>query len=318
MRHMSLLKGVASAASARASWCKGRTLLAAFLLTGGAAVQAQGVHTTARCEAPNPPPPREGPELALPRHERAVWLGGGDIKTEFWAEKWQKNEIGFHLSDVHPQLVKYGNLMLEDGVSAPYFPKRILIPLCGKTLDMPFLVSQGHDVTGVELIRDAMDDFVKENGVTNAPPETTKGGMLVAEIPLKQAKGKEGAGLRFVIGDFFKFSNEVHGTYQACFDRGSLVAIDPSLRGKYADVLSKVMVKGSRVLLVTVEHGGFRGGKLGPPFSVPPEEVERLFATRGFKVESLMREDRMPLEPSWAARGATEFHERTWLLTKLK
>lgn len=48
------------------------------------------------------------------------------MQHEFWHQKWQKNEIGFHLSQPHPLLVKYtGSLNL--------FPNsRIFIPLWGK------------------------------------------------------------------------------------------------------------------------------------------------------------------------------------------
>ena len=36
------------------------------------------------------------------------------MQHEFWHQKWQKNEIGFHLNQPHPLLVKYtGSLNLS-------------------------------------------------------------------------------------------------------------------------------------------------------------------------------------------------------------
>lgn len=55
------------------------------------------------------------------------------MKHEFWHDKWQKNEIGFHLNQPHSLLVKYiDSLNLEKN-------NRIFLPLCGKSLDIHWL-----------------------------------------------------------------------------------------------------------------------------------------------------------------------------------
>ena len=64
------------------------------------------------------------------------------MKPEFWKERWVRGEIGFHQAEVEPGLVTHlGGLA----------PTRVLVPLCGKSLDLAWLATQGHQVVGVEL-----------------------------------------------------------------------------------------------------------------------------------------------------------------------
>ena len=44
-------------------------------------------------------------------------------------------------------------------------PLSILVTMCGKTLDLLWLCSRGHSVTGIELSSVAVDEFFKENSV---------------------------------------------------------------------------------------------------------------------------------------------------------
>jgi len=55
------------------------------------------------------------------------------------------------------------------------------------------------------------------------------------------------------------------GTFDAAFDRGSLVAIDPELRERYAAALAPLVRPGGRILLVTVFHDPFKDGRSAAP-----------------------------------------------------
>lgn len=72
---------------------------------------------------------------------------------EFWHARWSSNEIGFHLPQVNPHLLEFWPTL---GLPAG---SRVLVPLCGKTLDMAWLMAQGHRVLGVELSRTAVEAF---------------------------------------------------------------------------------------------------------------------------------------------------------------
>jgi thiopurine S-methyltransferase len=67
------------------------------------------------------------------------------METNFWHQRWEKNEIGFHLPEANPLLIKYfSKLQLQQGA-------RVFLPLCGKTLDIAWLLAQGYRVAGAEL-----------------------------------------------------------------------------------------------------------------------------------------------------------------------
>ena len=54
----------------------------------------------------------------------------------FWQRRWARNEIGFHLNEVNPYLRRHWpSLKLAQGA-------RVLVPLCGKSLDMAWLADQ--------------------------------------------------------------------------------------------------------------------------------------------------------------------------------
>ncbi|MGB0848068.1 MAG: thiopurine S-methyltransferase, partial [Thiolinea sp.] len=79
------------------------------------------------------------------------------MKAEFWHERWEKNQIGFHQNQVNTHLQDFwGRLDVPAGGT-------VFVPLCGKSSDMLWLRSQGYQVIGVELNRIAVQDFFAEN-----------------------------------------------------------------------------------------------------------------------------------------------------------
>ncbi|MFO0115836.1 MAG: hypothetical protein ACK53F_12720, partial [Betaproteobacteria bacterium] len=63
-----------------------------------------------------------------------------------WNQRWSSGQTAFHINEVHPCLFKFLGPFLDDGISSPKFSKRVLVPLCGKTVDMIFLQNLGHKV----------------------------------------------------------------------------------------------------------------------------------------------------------------------------
>ena len=64
--------------------------------------------------------------------------------TNEWLERWRDGRIAFHRDAVHPALERYWPDLQNQG-------SKILVPLCGKSLDMRWLAGQGHPVLGIEL-----------------------------------------------------------------------------------------------------------------------------------------------------------------------
>ena len=82
------------------------------------------------------------------------------MDTDFWLERWRQGQTGFHMKKTTPLLAKYWPAL---GVPRG---SRVLVPLCGKSLDMIWLAGQGHRVMGVELSSLAVEQFFAENQLT--------------------------------------------------------------------------------------------------------------------------------------------------------
>ena len=80
------------------------------------------------------------------------------MRHDFWHNRWERNEIGFHQDETNHYLRQFfPTLNLVKGA-------RVFVPLCGKSLDLLWLHDQGYQVVGVELSEQAVRDFFAENG----------------------------------------------------------------------------------------------------------------------------------------------------------
>ncbi|HEX5661999.1 MAG TPA: thiopurine S-methyltransferase, partial [Xanthomonadaceae bacterium] len=72
------------------------------------------------------------------------------MDPDFWRQRWRDGQIGFHQQQATPLLEQYW-----DAIDAPA-GSCVFVPLCGKSLDMPWLAARGHRVLGVELSQQAV------------------------------------------------------------------------------------------------------------------------------------------------------------------
>ena len=175
-----------------------------------------------------------------------------------WLEFWENNEINWHSDVVTQELEEYlGFLKLE-------LCDKVFFPLCGKSLDMFYLLNQGFSVVGVELSEIAIKQFFHENGLDYTITR-------VGKFDLYSAKNIE-----IYCGDFFSLTSKHLCDVKAVFDRKSLIALDRNLRQKYVKHLNDIISLGVRVLLITLHYPPHQMS--GPPFSVDKFDVESLFS----------------------------------------
>lgn len=205
------------------------------------------------------------------------------MERDFWLERWSTQQIGFHLSAANPRLVAHRDVLAR----AP----KVLVPLCGKTLDLVYLAGHGHEVVGVELAERAARDFFDEQGLS---PEVREVGSLRLCSTDRIA---------IAVGDFFHATADVLGTFDGVYDRAALIALPPEMRSRYVAHLRSLVRPGGRVLPVTLDFDA----PGGPPFSVTEEEVRTLYA--GAHVSLLERVDVTDDSPNLLARGATRVSE---------
>ncbi|XP_048256006.1 probable thiopurine S-methyltransferase isoform X2 [Haliotis rufescens] len=189
-----------------------------------------------------------------------------------WSEKyWKTGQIGFHKDYVHPLLLKYAD-KLTNGKPA----QKILVPLCGKTLDLKWIADQGHTVIGVEAVEQAVVEFFTEQNIEYSKETLT-------DIPGDLYKSSDGR-ISLYKCDVFDFNRSFKDKVDAVWDRGALVAINREDRERYADLIKSVSAPASRIFVVTLNYDPTLYG--GPPHFVEDELIPKLYGSQ-FNVEIL-------------------------------
>ncbi|HEY3299578.1 MAG TPA: thiopurine S-methyltransferase [Methylophilaceae bacterium] len=177
------------------------------------------------------------------------------MQHDFWHQKWQKNEIGFHLPAANPLLVKhFSALQLEQGA-------RVFLPLCGKSLDIAWLLTQGYKIAGAELSEIAIEDLFNSLNLT---PTIVQLGVL-GEI-----KHYSAPNIDIFVGDIFKLTPTMLGSVDAVYDRAALVALPLAMRKMYSAQIMAITQYAPQ-LLVCFEYD--QSQMDGPPFCVNADEV---------------------------------------------
>lgn len=206
------------------------------------------------------------------------------MDNDYWINKWQNSETRFHQSQYHPMLVKYGD-KLTTGT--------ILVPLCGKSLDMHFLVSKGHTVIGVELSPIACEDFFKEAGLEYTINSVADFSVFSSEK------------ITLWCGDFFKLPQTVWDRVSGIYDRAALVALPEEIRKKYVLEITNRSKQSLEIILITFEY--LKDSFQGPPFAVYEHEINEIY--KAFTILKLHseKEDKLPKDnPRFQSIGLTE------------
>ncbi len=219
------------------------------------------------------------------------------MHREFWLERWHKNEIGWHQSDVNPWLAQFWHQL---DVPAE---RGVFVPLCGKSLDMRWLHQEGHPVVGVELSETAIRAYFDEAGERY---RMERHQFFVTY---------RGISATIYCGDFMDLTAHDLKGVGGVFDRGALVALPPRMRSYYADHLLRILPERTRILLVTLEYDQHLAA--GPPHAVLPEEVEALFGSR-CTIARLASHIATDLPSKFTAAGVAQVAETVYVLTKQK
>ncbi len=198
------------------------------------------------------------------------------MEIDFWAQRWKEGRIGFHEGRTNTFLERHVERL---GTA----PRRVLVPLCGKTEDMAFLASRGHDVVGIEAVEDAVKAFFREHELEPSVRELD--GNVRA-----YSSGK----VTLLAGDVFACTKAHVGAVDAFYDRAALVALPADVRTRYVAHLRTLFAPGSTGLLVTFVYDQSKAE--GPPFAVDEDEVRRLYAGPGAPGARVTMLDEAPLD----------------------
>ena len=217
------------------------------------------------------------------------------MKADFWHQRWQQNQIGFHQREINTHLQAFWD-RLDLPAGCPVF-----VPLCGKSRDLLWLRSRGHRVLGVELSPIATRAFFDENRLEP-----------VTHTPAGPFERFEMDGITILCGDFFRLTADRLEGVCGVYDRASLVALPPPMRPDYARHLGAILPPDACLLLVTMEYP--QQQMQGPPFSVGEAEVRQLFGDR-FLIEPLYRQEILDENPRFRDKGLTALEEKVYRLS---
>lgn len=205
----------------------------------------------------------------------------------FWHGKWERGELGFHQAQGNPLLKQhFDQLGLARGA-------RVFVPLCGKTGDIPWLLSCGCQVVGCELSELAVQELFQELGVSAT---VTEHGSL---------KHYSTSSIDLWVGDLFELTHDHLGTVDAVYDRAALVALPDSLRADYARQLTRITGRAPQ-LLICFEYE--QTEMTGPPFAIHEHEVRQLYP-QPYRVQLI---NRVPV--TGGLKGHVTADEAVWLV----
>jgi thiopurine S-methyltransferase len=215
------------------------------------------------------------------------------MQDKDWLIRWQKNQIGFHDIEINSHLKRYiSDSDLKSGDT-------IFLPLCGKSADITWLAEQGFQVVGVELSASAIESYFSEQGLSY---EQFESGPFIARIS---------GNIRLLEGSFFDLQREDLGDCRLVYDRASLIALDESLRTRYAQWMQTIMGDKADMLLITLDYD--QSEMNGPPFAVSTDEVTRYYG-QAFQVEPMLQTEIVDESPRWRAKGLSSLVESVYQL----
>jgi thiopurine S-methyltransferase len=223
------------------------------------------------------------------------------VDRDFWLDRWRSGNTGWHQTDVHPFLVKHGAWLLERPASRRAPRPRVFVPLCGASRDMFWLRRAGATVVGIDLAAEAPRRFFDDAALEPVVDRTCLFERWHADD------------VEFLVGDFFDADATVLGAFDAVYDRAALVALPPPARRRYAERMTALCPRGTRVLQVTFDYDARE--MTGPPFAVHGEEVGALYG-EAFDLRRVERLDVLADNAKMRERGVTSLFEEAWQLVR--
>lgn len=217
------------------------------------------------------------------------------MEAQFWLNKWQNNEIGFHLPAPHPWLVALWETMVAQKAAS----QTVFVPLCGKTLDLDFLLEQGCKVVANELSEDAVKAVFARLNLT---PIVT---------PWAGGSCYQAGELTIYAGDFFLLNAQRIHSIDWVYDRAAIIALPADMRADYTQKLIELCPDANQCV-ITLDYD--QSIMNGPPFAVSTDELHQHYGTH-YEMTLLKEGDIIKHEPKFAQNGLPALFQRVYQLT---
>ena len=227
------------------------------------------------------------------------------MQQDFWLERWQKGETGFHQEQLNPYLAYFYG---EKGIPIEKRQSlKVFVPLCGKSVDMLWLAKNGYQVLGIECSEIAVKAFFETQNLEYQLIEGKLFSLYVSAAKKNQAR------IEILQGDFFDLvAGDLEGITDI-YDRASMIALPEEMRLDYFKKMLGLQTEGMRTLLITLTYP--QEEMNGPPFSVTENELNDLYGEQ-FRIDKLLGKDILADEPRFQQRGLSSLYETTYKLTR--
>ncbi|WP_428087008.1 thiopurine S-methyltransferase [Candidatus Thioglobus sp.] len=212
-----------------------------------------------------------------------------------WIKRWQEGKIGWHKKLPNSKLIEFITCLKLCKNST------IFVPLCGKSVDMLYLLEKGYRIIGVELSELAAEQFFKENELEYSIKKTDQ--FIIYYAP----------NIQIYCGDFFDLNAHDLKAVSAVYDRAALIALPADLRQEYTQHLYSIIQAGCRVLLLTLNYP--QSQISGPPFAVNQAQVLSLYKN-GFDCQLLQCFNDLENEPKFQRANVDFIEKATYCLHK--
>ena len=196
------------------------------------------------------------------------------LSHDWWRMAWAKGTISWHRDKVDAILQKYLKRLTGDKKHIS-----ILVTLCGKSLDLPWLADQGHNVVGCELSEIAGKQLFEENGIPYS---------VMSVNDFKVFSATDDRKLKFYAGDFCNMDASLIGPVDAIWDHMAFGSVSPNDRPSYVEILASLLVPSGKILLSNWEYDQSKW-KVSP-YSLNTTQIKEYFGNC-FDVKLLERLD---------------------------
>lgn len=142
--------------------------------------------------------------------------------VNYWADRWAQEKTGWHRPDVSKHLIANLPKLCGSEIGKTFF-----IPLCGKTVDIPYLYAHCHNVFGVEAVSKPIEELNVEHSL---------GLKFDAET---STYATDDGRIKIYCGDIFTCPFDRFGPFDCVWDRASFIAFEYSFRPAYKEMMQR-------------------------------------------------------------------------------
>ena len=220
------------------------------------------------------------------------------MEISYWQSRWKKGHTGWHMDTVYPPLP---NLWKQLGFNSEV---RVLVPLCGKSLDLHWLADHSIKVIGVDIFQKALHSVMQKH------PES------FSQETIRNFTVYRSNSLELWEGDFMKLPAKEIPPIDLIYDKASIIALPPKKRSKHGQKLMDLCHSSTNILLQTFEY--IQEEMNGPPFSVDQKELQNLFGNT-FTMQLLHEQSKLEELKAFQQRGLSSYlSEKIFYLKPLK